>query len=356
MAIGIIIFKNTIGVKFPELKGTPEIGKWYSISPDEAKDSEGNEWHGLLKLGTENKVVVYFFGGGVSITGETSEGGREFYATSTKYQDMVATWGIGSNKDENPFKDWTFLVLPYSTGDFHTGTGEYKYTDSEGKEKTVYHNGYNNYSSFIEEAKKYVGEPDTLLVTGFSAGGFATSLLADDVIDHFPSVTNTTVAVDSSLLLYDDWKNTAENLWKSPKEISDRLAGDNIVLDSLVALKNKRGKDVKILFDCSIRDNTLSQYQSYIREGEMIDNKTNGDIFQKDLKQMVEDLQENIDDIGIYIWDLGRNEETQNTQHTILSSSLFEKLESNKSVSDWLIDAVNGEVKSYGLNLLDKQY
>ena len=88
----------------------------------------------------------------------------------------------------------------------------------------------------------------------------------------------------------------------------------------------------------------------------MIDNKTNGDIFQKDLKQMVEDLQENIDDIGIYIWDLGRNEETQNTQHTILSSSLFEKLESNKSVSDWLIDAVNGEVKSYGLNLLDKQY
>lgn len=208
----------------------------------------------------------------------------------------------------------------------------------------------------IEEAKKYVGEPDTLLVTGFSAGGFATSLLADDVIDHFPSATNTTVAVDSSLLLYDDWQNTVENLWKSPKEISDRLTGDNIVLDSLVALKNKRGKDVKILFDCSVRDETLLKYQSYIREGEMIDNKTNGDIFQKDLKQMVEDLQENIDDIGVYIWDLGRNEETQNTQHTILSSSLFEKLESNKSISDWLIDAVNGEVKSYGLNLLDKQY
>ena len=89
----------------------------------------------------------------------------------------------------------------------------------------------------------------------------------------------------------------------------------------------------------------------------MIDNKTNGDIFQKDLKQMVEDLQENIDDIGIYIWDLGRNKEKpKKIQHTIISSSLFEKLESNKSVSDWLIDAVNGEVKSYGLNLLDKQY
>lgn len=344
LTIGIIFIKNKILVEYPELKGTPEIGQWYRISPDEAKDSDGNEWHGLIKLGTENKVAVYFFGGGVSLTGETSQRGEEFYATSSKYQDMVATWGIGSNKDENPFKDLTFLVLPYSTGDFHTGTGEYKYIDSEGKEQTIYHNGYNNYSSFIEEAKKYVGKPDTLLVTGFSAGGFATSLLADDVIDHFPSATNTTVAVDSSLLLYDDWQNTAENLWKSPKEISDRLTGDNIVLDSLVALKNKRGKDVKILFDCSVRDDALQQYQNYIDEGEMSESKKTGDIFQKDLKQMVKDLQENIDDVGIFIWDLGRNKKTQNTQHTIISSSFFKKLDSGKSISDWLIDAVNGKV------------
>ena len=67
----------------------------------------------------------------------------------------------------------------------------------------MYHNGYNNYSAFMDTVKPYVGQPDTLLVTGFSAGGFATSLLADDVIDRFPSAKNTTVCVDSSLLLYD---------------------------------------------------------------------------------------------------------------------------------------------------------
>ena len=41
---------------------------------------------------------------------------------------------------------------------------------------------------------------------------------------------------------------------------------DTIKKENLLALKNKRGKDVKILFDFSVRDDTLLQYQSYIRD------------------------------------------------------------------------------------------
>ena len=357
---GVIIFlilKNTVLVKRPELKENPEVGKWYRITPETAKSSDGSEWHGLIKLGKEkDKVVVYFFGGGVSITPYTSEKGKEFFATTASIQDFVASGGIGSDSKDNPFKDWTFLVLPYATGDFHTGTGEYKYTDNKGKEKTVYHNGYNNYSAFMEEAKKYIGEPTDLLVTGFSAGGFATSLLADDVIDYFPQASNITVSVDSSLLLYDDWHKSATELWKSPQEISDRLTGNNIVLDSLVALHNKRGNTVKILFDCSVRDDTLQQYQAYIDDGKMGKTKEYGDKFQKDLKQMVNDLQTNIDGVGIYIWEYGTDSKTNNTQHTIISSNFLDKLEDNKSIADWMIDSVNGNVKSYGIDLLGKKY
>ena len=246
IAIGIfILLKLTFLKTFPKLKGEPEIGKWYEVYVDGAKSSDGSEWHGIFRKGTENKVVVYFFGGGVSITPKTSEGGKEFYATDMTAQDFVAQGGIGSTAEDNPFKDWSFIVIPYATGDFHAGTGIY-----EGK-KTVYHTGYSNYSAYVEQVKQYIGEPDTLLVTGFSAGGFATSLLADDVIDRFPSAENVTVCVDSSLLLYDGWHETAVNLWKAPTEISDRLTTNNLVLDSLTALHKKRGDSVKILFDCS---------------------------------------------------------------------------------------------------------
>lgn len=181
-------------------------------------------------------------------------------------------------------------------------------------------------------------------------------MLSDDVINYFPNANNITVAVDSSLILYDGWHKSATELWNSPQEISDRLTGNNIVLDSLVALHNKRGNSVKILFDCSVRDDTLQQYQAYIDHGKMGKTKEYGDKFQKDLKQMVSDLQTNIDGVGIYIWEYGTDSETKNTQHTIISANFLDKLEDNKSIADWMIDSVNGNVKSYGLDLLDKKY
>ena len=353
LVLAVVVFlKMTFLKSFPELNGEPEMGVWYRITPENAKSSDGSEWHGIFRKGSENKVVVYFFGGGVSITGETSEGGTNFFATTMTGQDFVAQGGIGSMADENPFKDWTFIVIPYASGDFHTGTGEYHYTQN-GKDKVVYHNGYNNYAAFIEEIKEYVGEPDTLLVTGFSAGGFATSLLADDVIDRFPTARNITVCVDSSLLLYDGWHDTAVNLWRSPKEISDRLTTNNIVLDSLTALYKKRGDSVKILFDCSYRDDTLQQYQAYIDSGKMDKTKELGDQFQQNLKDMVKGLQENIPGIGIYIWSYNQDEVTQNTQHTIISSNVFDKLGNERSVCEWIYGAVMGDVQTIGLELLD---
>ena len=353
VVIGIFIkIKNTFLIEYPELEGSPIEGEWYQVTPDDAIASDGSEWHGIFRKGSENKVIVYFFGGGVSITGETSEGGTDFFATTMMGQDFVAQGGIGSTIDENPFKDWTFIVIPYASGDFHAGTGEYHYTEN-GKEKVVYHNGYNNYTSYMNIVKEYIGEPDTLLITGFSAGGFATSLLADDVIEHFPETENITVCVDSSLILYDGWHESAVNLWKTPQEISDRLTTDNIVLDSLTALYKKRGDSVKILFDCSYRDDTLLQYQSYIDNGMMDNTKELGDRFQIDLKEMVEGLQTNIPSVGIYIWDYGKDEETGNTQHTIISSNVFDKLGNDISVCEWIYKAVNGDVQTIGLELLE---
>ena len=95
--------------------------------------------------------------------------------------------------------------------------------------------------------------------------------------------------------------DTAVVLWRTPSEISDRLTTDNLVLDSLIALYEKRGDSVKILFDCSYRDDTLMQYQSYIDTGKMDKTRELGDDFQQDLKEMVIALQENIPNVGIYL-------------------------------------------------------
>ena len=74
IAVGVgvgVLLKKTIFMSYPELKGTPEIGQWYQVTPEGTISSNGTEWHGIFRKGKENKVVVYFFGGGVSITPET---------------------------------------------------------------------------------------------------------------------------------------------------------------------------------------------------------------------------------------------------------------------------------------------
>lgn len=357
LVIGIIIYlKQILNPNFPELSGAPEVGKWYKISPDGTLSSDGSEWHGLMKLGTENKVMVYFHGGGVSLNEEMSKNTPEwFYIPTASAQDFYAKGGIFSNDEENPFKDWTFVIVSYSTGDFHTGQGQIQYVDDDGNEKTVYHNGYNNYSAFLDEIIQYLGEPDTLVVAGSSAGGFATALLSDDVISRFPSASNITVCVDSSLLYYDGWKETSETIWKSPTEISQKLVSDNIVLDSLLDLAAKRGSDIKILFACSVRDKDLQRYQSYIDNGNMEESKENSLKFQNGLKKMVFDMQSNLYNPGFYIFETGINNKTTSTQHMIMIYNVFDPLNGNKSVAQWLMDAVNGDIRSYGLDLLDNE-
>lgn len=356
LGIAVKVAFNKLDVDYPLLTKDYEIGKWYKVSPEGAKSSDGSEWHSLFRKGKENKVFIFFYGGGVSFNEDTSWNKPDrFYTPDMTLQDAFAGMGITTTNELNPFKDWTFLAIQYSTGDFHAGQNELKLS-KDGKEKTVYHYGYNNYSAFMKEVMPYIGEPEALVISGSSAGGFATSLLSDDIINnYFPNTKNITSCVDSSLLYYDDWKWTAENIWNSPKEISNKLVSDNLVLDSLIDLENKH-PEVKILFTCSNRDDALQSYQAYLDDGKFGESKEYSDKFQIGLKKMVIDMQEKLNNPGIYIFEYGLKEDTTGTQHQILPGNVFDKLSGNKSAAQWLMDAVNGSINTYGLELLDKTY
>ena len=86
--------------------------------------------------------------------------------------------------------------------------------------------------------------------------------------------------------------------------------------------------------------------------GEMLQSRELGDQFQTTLKEMVRELQTNIPTIGVYIWSYAEDPETGNTQHTIISANVFDKLGNEKSICEWIYDAVNGNVQNYGLDLL----
>lgn len=154
-------------------------------------------------------------------------------------------------------------------------------------------------------------EPEAVVVTGYSAGGFAAALLSDDIFtNYFPGAESKNVLVDASLLLHDDWKRIATDVWQTPKEISDQLTGNNLTLDCLTALHEKYGDDIHLLFDCSTRDGDLAKVQNYFNTGVMDVTEKEADIYQQILRDTIR----------------------------------------------WLADAINGSLEDYGLDLADKQY
>lgn len=362
--VAIVSLKSTFLKSFPTHNGVPEVGKWYEVQFENAVCAHGDPWFGLFRKGTENKVLIEFFGGGVSLDSYTAARGNSlvekggYYSDNAKNQDFIATLGIGGQQEDNPFKDWTLIVLPYATGDFHCGTNDYSYIGLDREQHILRHHGYTNYSMLLERLLPYLGTPDQLVITGSSAGGWATSILADDVISHFPKTKNVTVFVDSSFLYYDDWKNTAKDIWGTPLAIVERIVSDNIVLDCLTAL-HRDHPEVKILFDCSVRDNALANYQAYIDRGDnSVTTRADGDVFQNNLRKMVTCLQEQVPDCGIFLWDdVWDNKKEALTMHTILiSHHFFTDRAGNGSICDWLADAIDGNVYSRGLELIDKEY
>lgn len=351
-------------LRYPNLKAAPAVGKWYRVADSAMKDSEGNSYHALFKKGSENKVMIYFAGGGVSINEEMAR--DDTYNTRMVWPDMLANvtmnmGGLASDIEGSPFKDWTMILFPYATGDFHAGTGEFRYTDTDGKEKILYHNGYNNYTLAMQQIMQKAGieNADTVLVTGYSAGGFATALLSDDIYtNYFPGAENKNVLVDASLLCYADWHDVAVNVWQTPTEISDKLTTDNLTLDCLRAFHEKYGDGIHLMFDCSTRDGDLAKVQNYLDNRIMDVDETQADKFQQMLKENIPLFQEA--GVKLFLFDgvSWYNDPRNMTAHTIIASPAvwlsFE--EQGQPVSGWLWDTINGKGKDYGLELVNKTY
>jgi len=351
-------------LQYPNLKENPTAGKWYRVTNSEMKTSEGGKYRAFFKKGSENKVMVYFAGGGVSINEETAR--DDTYNTKEIFIDKLANLtmnmgGLASAVEGSPFENWSVILFPYATGDFHAGTGEFHYIDHDGKEKILYHNGYVNYTQTMQKVMELadIDDPEAVVVTGYSAGGFATALLSDDIFtNYFPNAESKNVLVDAALLLHDDWHTIATNVWQTPKEISDKLTSDNLTLDCLFALHKKYGDDIHLLFGCSTRDGDLAKVQNYFDTGVMDVTEKEADIYQQILKSAVSQFKEY--DVSLFIWDgVAWYDDPRNmTAHTIIATPAvwFPFEEQEKSVADWLVDAINGDLKDYGLDLVDKHY
>jgi len=335
-------------LRCPECPRNPRTDKWYSLSPEGATCVDGSPWRARIRFGDPDRLIIYLLGGGMVLDDDsqsrpysTAGSAAFYYDNDLGVSSRRLETGLASSNPVNPFADWTILLLPYATGDFHVGS-------------TGVHSGYANYAALMQVATLRLDTPRQLLITGCSAGGFGAAMLADDILAHFPDCPNVTLCVDGALLINDQWPQILAHRWRAPAEIADRCMSDNLTLDHLLALEAKHPGRVKMLFTSSTRDGDLAKFQSYIDGGAYLATAEGGQTYYENLCRMADGLQRLLPYAGLYIYDnLPYAGDGSLTSHTVLHSDhLFDPLQDGVSIADWMHAAVNGTVRSHGLDLL----
>ncbi|HEY6098169.1 MAG TPA: pectin acetylesterase-family hydrolase [Anaeromyxobacter sp.] len=133
-----------------------------------------------VQFGTRNSVIVVLSGGGAcwdathcGATVPRSFGSADF----AFYSLFTAGTIFDRSLPGNPFTDWTFVFVPYCTGDVHAG-GDV--TMTYGAAGTWRHHGRKNLEAAIATVAAAIPSPDKVVVSGSSAGGFG-ALLAFDI-------------------------------------------------------------------------------------------------------------------------------------------------------------------------------
>ena len=194
--------------------GTPDVGtepdpfadygeeieapseQWTWVDFPEAKCGNGSETGAGINPGTSGRVVFYLEGGGACWDGFTCGQGQLATNVATgvdgndaaQYFAAYGARGIWDRtNDDNPFRNDSFIWVPYCTGDLHAGVvAENSYN--------VMHVGYNNVEAILQRVVPTFRDASSVVLTGTSAGGFGAILNFDHVQTSFKHIPVTLIA------------------------------------------------------------------------------------------------------------------------------------------------------------------
>jgi hypothetical protein len=163
------------------ITATPDQWTWVDF-PDSSCDDGSATGIGVYKSSKSDNVLVFLNGGGAC------------WDYTTCYQLKIAARGpfqkpqfdqfaagspTGTVFDRaepmNPFKDWSFVFIPYCTGDVHAGNNVMMYTQGN-VTNTYHHAGHANVLAYLKRLGPTFPTPGKLVVSGSSAGGYGSLL------------------------------------------------------------------------------------------------------------------------------------------------------------------------------------
>jgi hypothetical protein len=189
--------------------------EWTAISTGgESICSRGTPYQFFARNGASDNLMIYFQGGGACWNGLTCREGGTF-------DDRVEDDEFGQydgvfnfENDANPIADYDMVFIPYCTADIHRGDAVTEYRE----DLTINHAGYINTTAVLDWVYANIESPESLFITGSSAGAYGAIYYAPFIVDAYPD-TDTVVLGDAGVgvtpagwPVVDETWNTYENI------------------------------------------------------------------------------------------------------------------------------------------------
>jgi len=207
--------------------------------------SRGTPYRFYARGGDPKRIVIDFQGGGACWDALTcSVAGAIFYEEAPTPEAIEAYWnsdqrsGIYALEDDrNPVKGWTFVHIPYCTGDIHWGDAVHTYTNEvSGYEFDIHHRGFVNSQAVLDWVYARYPDPEKILVTGCSAGAYGAIGHSPWIAERYPQADVVVVADSGAGVITDTFFQDSFPNWNVGEILPDWIEGigDIDVMDLII--------------------------------------------------------------------------------------------------------------------------
>ena len=312
--------------------------------------SDGSDFRFFVRVADPKELVVYFQGGGACWTGASCDlSGDPTYkpladeqlrsASGVEMEEGTMHGMMAFGHPDNPFTDYSVVFVPYCTGDVHIGNKITTYpieatSETPDREVTVHHRGYLNAMAALDWTYDNFLSPDSIFVTGSSAGAIPSPLYARFLTEHYPEARVAVLGdaaggyrtlLDSDLP-HEAW-GTLDALAHLP-EFSD-MTPDSFNFESLYITSGLRHPDVAFARYDAVEDAVQRRFLAL--GGQQVQQ------LQPLLDANHADIKAKLNHYASYV--------APGESHTILTRPEFYTLQVDGiAVRDWIEDLATGEM------------
>lgn len=191
IALLLVLSGQAVGAQDVPSRGQLPVGTWNQIAlGGETTCGHGAPYSFYYRESPGEDLLINFQGGGMCWNAQTCN------VSTTTFDDSInpgdpsdnpALYPVGItdfSNPENPFINYDMVYVNYCTGDMHTGNTVVGY-DFEGNWFETRHKGVVNVSAVLNWVYANFPNPDSVFVTGCSAGSVGAAYWANNIMGQY---------------------------------------------------------------------------------------------------------------------------------------------------------------------------